>query len=226
METATACPTSTATILACQKIAKAFKENIYELSSIWKDWDPEYAESFYEWIDNTIGKFYTESLDSIEDPKYRDWHDVMAAGLQSIKVLRASMKVDFKHNKPFLKEIFSTLGYDDYFSDAKNGDHMSLYKLLRTFTQNLDEETKQLLCRKGIPESLFNKVFETAAHIEEFKCCIDALENENNLNTLGVKEVADIYEITQDICRIATAYYHFDPVLRDEFNFYKVMINL
>src|SRR5690554_4875697 len=190
METVTACPTSTATILACQKIAKAFKENIYELSSIRKEWDPEYADSFYEWIDITIGKFYAENLDSVVDQKYRDWHEVMVAGLQSIKVLRASMKVDFKHNKAYLKELFNSLGFDDYFSDAKNGDHLSLYKLLKTFTQNLDEETKELLCRKGIPESLFNKVFETATQIEEYKCCIDALENETNLNSMGIKEVA------------------------------------
>jgi hypothetical protein len=45
METATLCPTSTATILACQKIAKSFRENIYELSNIRKEWDPEYAIS-------------------------------------------------------------------------------------------------------------------------------------------------------------------------------------
>jgi hypothetical protein len=41
-----------------------------------------------------------------------------------LKGLRASMKVDFKNNKPFLKDTFQKLGYNDYFSDAKNGDHL------------------------------------------------------------------------------------------------------
>ena len=49
---------------------------------------------------------------------------------------------------------------------------------------------------------------------------------DNELNLYGQKEIAEIYEVTQDICRIAVAYYQFDPIRRDEFNFYKVMINL
>ncbi len=226
METAIACPTSTATILACQKIAKSFKENIYELSSIREEWDPEYAISLYVWITDTIEKFYAENLDEIDDKRYRDWHDVMVAGLQSLKVLRASLKVDFKNNKPFLKELFNKLGYNDYFSDAKNGDHLSLYNLLKTFSENMDEETRKIITHKGVPESLFNKIMESALQIEEFKCCFETLESENKLNNYGQKEVAEIYEVIQDICRIAVAYYQFDPVKRDEFNFYKVMVNL
>ena len=60
METLTICPTSTVTILACQKIAKAFKENIYELSSIRKEWEPAYATSLNIWIDDTLEKYYVE----------------------------------------------------------------------------------------------------------------------------------------------------------------------
>lgn len=226
METATACPTSTATILACQKIAKSFKENIFELSRIRDEWDPEYATSLNVWITDTIEKYYAENLDSVYDKKYRDWHEVMVAGLQSLKVLRAALKVDFKNDKSFLKEVFKKLGYSDYFSDAKNGDHLSLYKFLSAFACNLDEDTKQKIIHKGVPESLFDKILETARQIEEYKCCFEALESENELNTYAQKEVAEIYDTIQDICRIAVAYFQFDPVKRDEFNFYKVMVNL
>jgi hypothetical protein len=226
METATACPTSTATILACQKIARSFKENIYELSIIRKEWDPEYATSLNVWISDTIEKYYAENLDSIDDKRYREWHEVMVAGLQSLKVLRAALKVDFKNDKSFLKDVFKRLGYSDYFSDAKNGDHLSLYKFLNTFSKNLDENTKQKITHKGVPESLFGKILESARQIEEYKCCFEALESENELNTYAQKEVAEIYDTVQDICRIAVAYFQFDPVKRDEFNFYKVMVNL
>lgn len=226
METATACPTSTATILACQKIAKSFKENIYELSRIREDWDNEYATSLNVWINDTIEKYYAENLDSIEDKRYREWHEVMVAGLQSLKVLRAALKVDFKNDKKFLKEVFKKLGYSDYFSDAKNGDHVSLYMFLTTFVKNLDDETRLKIVHKSVPESLLHKIFETAKQIEEYKCCFEALESENELNTYAQKEVAEIYETIQDICRIAVAYFQFDPIKRDEFNFYKVMVNL
>lgn len=226
METAIACPTSTATMLACQKIAKSFKENIYELSRIRKEWDPEYATSLNVWINDTLEKFYAENLDSIDDKRYRDWHEVMVAGLQSLKVLRASLKVDFKKDQDFLKETFKKLGYYEYFSDAKNGNHLSLYKLLNSFAENLDSGTRRIITNKGVPDSLINKIIDSAHQIEEYKCCFEALETDNELNLYGQKEIAEIYEVTQDICRIAVAYYQFDPIRRDEFNFYKVMINL
>jgi hypothetical protein len=226
METATICPTSTATILACQKIARSFKENIYELSRVRNEWDPGYGTSLNVWINDTIEKYYSSNIDSVEEKRYREWHEVMVAGLQSLKVLRASLKVDFKNEKSFLKGIFNKLGYSEFFSDAKNGDHMSLYRLLTTFVKNMDEDTKKMIIHKGVPESLFTKIYASAKQIEEYKCCFEALESENELNNYGQKEVAEIYETIQDICRIAVAYYQFDPIKRDEFNFYKVMVNL
>ena len=52
------------------------------------------------------------------------------------------------------------------------------------------------------------------------------LEGQTELNTYGQKEVVEIYKAIQDICRIAIAYYQFDPAHREKFNFYKVMVNL
>lgn len=226
METLTMCPTSTATILACQKIAKSFKENIYELSHVRKEWDPEYATSLNVWIEDTIEKHYVDSLDALEDTRYKSWHEIMVAGLQHLKVLRASMKVDFKDNKEFLKDFFKTVGYSDYFSDAKNGDHISLYKFLKTFAANLDEETRQEIVKKGTLDTLFDKILVCANQVNEFKDCFVALEGDTHLDTYGKKEVAEIYTAIQDICRIAIAYYQFDPKMRCQFNYYKVLVNL
>nr|WP_321484786.1 hypothetical protein [uncultured Draconibacterium sp.] len=226
METLTVCPTSTATILACQQIAKTFKENIYELSILRKEWDPEFATSLMVWIDDTIDKHYADSLDSLQDERYREWHDIMIEGLQHLKVLRASMKVDFKNNKVFLKEFFQNTGYTDYFSDAKNGDHISLFKFLKTFAANLNESLRQNISEKGTPDALFDKILVCANRISQFEDCFIALEGDTELDNYGKKEVAKIYETIQDICRIAIAYYQFDPKMRCKFNYYKVMVNL
>lgn len=226
METLTLCPTSTATILACQKIAKSFKENIYELSSVRKDWDPEYAISLNVWIEDTIEKHYVDNLDAVQDSRYREWHEIMIAGLQHLKVLRASMKVDFKEEKEFLKIFFSRVGYSDYFSDAKNGDHLSLFKFLKTFAKEIDEETRQKIVDKGSLDSLFDKILICANRVNDFEDCFHALEGEAELDTYGKKEVARIYSAIQDICRIAIAYYQFDPMKRAEFNYYKTLVNL
>mgnify|MGYP000091373679 CR=1 FL=1 len=226
METLTVCPTSTATILACQKIARTFKENIYELSSLRKEWDPEYAISLNVWIDDTIEKHYADGLDAIRDEDYRQWHEIMVAALQHLKVLRASMKIDFKKDKEFLKSFFEKTGYNAYFSDAKNGDHLSLYNFLKTFAANLDETTRQKVVEKGTMDSLFDKILVCANRINEYRDRFAALEGEAVLDNYGKQEVASIYSTIQDICRIAIAYYQFDPEKRCAFNYYKVLVNL
>lgn len=226
METQTVCPTSTATILACQKIAKTFKENIYELSSVRKEWDPEYATSLNVWIEDTLEKHYIDSLDAIREEHYRQWHEVMVAALQHLKVLRASMKIDFKDDKEFLNDFFQKVGYNDYFSDAKNGDHLSLFKFLKTFAANLDDATREKIVDKGTMDSLFDKIMVCANRVNEFEDCFVALEGENQLDNYGKKEVSGIYGTIQDICRVAIAYYQFDAEKRSNFNYYKVLVNL
>jgi uncharacterized protein YlzI (FlbEa/FlbD family) len=226
METMTACPTSTVTILACEKIAKIFKENIYELSRIRNDWDPGYSTSINVWVNDTIDKYYLGNKESIDYSRFVEWHDVMIAGMQGLKVLRASIKVDFKNDKPFLKSFFEKQGYTEYFSDAKNGDHLSLHKFLTTFAKNLDAETRRKIISKNTPDTVIQKILDSAKKITKFTECFEVLEGDAQLNSYGQKEVKEIYETVQDISRIAMAYYQFDPVKRDQFNFYKVLVNL
>lgn len=220
----TVCPTSTVTMLACQKIAKAFKENIFELSRIRKDWDPGYATSLNVWISDTMEKYYIECED-VEDG-FNEWHELMIAGMQGLKLLRASVKVDFKDNKSFLKDFFEKHGYKEYFSDAKNGDHRSLHKFLCTFARNLDSETRKKITSKNTPDSVIQKILDCAKEISKFSHCFETLESDAHLNAYGQKEVAEVYTTIQDICRIVMAYYSFEPAKRDQFNFYKVLVNL
>ena len=226
METSTLCSTNTATILACQGIAKSFKENIYELSRVRKEWDPEYATSLNIWIEDTIEKHYGEAVEEFKEIGQSEWQEVMVAALQCLKVLRASVKVDFKDDKEFQKAVFKNLGYSEYFSDAKNGDHLCLYKFLIQFSANIDEETKAKILSKGSPDTIFEKIESYTNQIREYKGCFEALEGENDINQYGQKEVEEIYSTIKDICRIAIAYYQFDPIKRDNFNFYKVLRNL
>ena len=136
------------------------------------------------------------------------------------------MKVDFKDDKKFLKEFFEKTGYDEFFSDAKNGDHLSMCKFLMTFAENIDDQTRKKIVSKGTMDSLFDKIIESANQIKMYEECFAALEENADLNNYGKKEMTAIYKIVQDVCRIAIAYYQFDPVKRDQFNFYKTLVNL
>ena len=226
METVSECPANAATILACRNIAKSFRENIYELFRIRGQWSPGYASSLNSRINTAIRKYYSENFSAISDERYREWHEVMASGLQSLKVLRATLKVDFKQDKKFLKTTLKKLGFSEYFEDAKSGDYLSFYKLLLAFSENLDTETRRKITEKGTPDFLFEKILVAAEKIEEYKYCLESLVEESELQSEARQEVTGIYQTIQDICSIAGAYFQFDPVKRDKFNFYKVMIKL
>ena len=102
------------------------------------------------------------NLDSWDESKYREWHEVMVAGLQGLKILRASVKVDFKDDKAFLKTFFEKTGYEEFFSDAKNGDHLSMCKFLITFSENLDDSARKKIVARGTSDSLFVKILDNA----------------------------------------------------------------
>ena len=62
--------------------------------------------------------------------------------------------------------------------------------------------------------------------MNSFKDCFDLMESNDGINQYGEKEVKGIYSTIKDICRISTAYYQFDPAVRDKFNYYRVLSTL
>jgi len=226
MNTISTCLTGTATILTCRKIAQSFSENIYELSSIRRNWSPDYANNLKERIEMIMNQYFTyESLvDHLE--KNSQFYDLMISALKDISVFRAEMKVDFHHDKEFLNQTFDDLGFVDYYSDAKNGDHFSLYKMMATFKRNMTPELKQIVLSRGIEQNLLDRLISYKEKLAELKNCFDISKGKDELSADLKREINAIYSEVKEICRIANAYYEFDPSMRDKFNFYKVMIKL
>jgi hypothetical protein len=226
MNVISTCLTGTATILTCRKIAQSFSENSYELSSVRRNWSPEYAANLKERIDRIMTQYFTpESLMDHLD-KHGKFYELMIASLKDVSVFRAELKVDFRHDKAFLNETFESLGYVDYFSEAKNGDHFSLYKMMSTFKRNMTPEMQQIILARGISKNLLNRLTGYKDELVELKNCFDISNGANQLNAEMKREINAIYSEVKDICRIVNAYYEFDPIQRDKFKFYHVMINL
>jgi hypothetical protein len=226
MNVISTCLTGTATILTCRKIAQSFSENIYELSSIRPNWSPEYAGNLKERIDMILHQYFTEDSLSEHLEKHGQLYELMVAALKDITVFRAELKVDFSHDKAFLKETLENLGYNDYFSDARNGDHFSLYKMMATFKRNMTPELQQVMLSRGINKSQLSRLLDYKERLAELKNCFDISHGQDQLSAELKREINSIYSEVKDICRIAQAYYSFDPVQRDKFCFYKVMISL
>ncbi len=226
MNVISTCLTGTATILTCRKVAQSFSENIYELSSIRRNWSPEYAENLKNRIDSIMNQYFTqESLVDHLD-KHGKFYELMISALKDVSVFRAELKVDFSHDKKFLNETFDNLGYVDYYSDAKNGDHFSLYKMMATFKRNMTPELQQIVLARGINMNLIGRLVSYKERLAELKNCFDISHGRDQLGAELKREINTIYGEVKDICRVANAYYEFDPVQRDKFTFYKVMINL
>jgi hypothetical protein len=226
MNVVSTCLTGTATILTCRKIAQSFSENIYELSSIRRNWSPDYASNLKDRIEMMMNRYFTyESLmDHLENNG--QFYELMIAALKDITVFRAELKVDFRHDKEFLNQTFDNLGYVDYYSDAKNGDHFSLYKMMSTFRRNMTPELQQIVTARGIEQNLIDRLLSYRRKLAELKNCFDISGGNDQLGAELKSEINMIYSEVKDICRIANAYFEFDPILRDKFNFYKVMIKL
>ena len=167
---------------------------------------------------------YESLVDHLE--KNSQFYDLMISALKDISVFRAEMKVDFHHDKEFLNQTFDDLGFVDYYSDAKNGDHFSLYKMMATFKRNMTPELKQIVLSRGIEQNLLDRLISYKEKLAELKNCFDISKGKDELSADLKREINAIYSEVKEICRIANAYYEFDPSMRDKFNFYKVMIKL
>ena len=220
------CYASAATLLACRSIAQAFTENIFELAHLRNDWNIGYAESLKGRVLQILGNHLSNGKQKLHPDKINDWREFMISALTDIAIIRASVKVDFKEDKEFIKEFFAQTGYTQYFSDAKNGDHVCMYNLITTFANNIPPGLIDKITHGGLNINVIKRVIGDAKELDKFKDCFEVISDPTLVDDNGRKLLEEVYEEIQDICRIATAYYYFDPVKRELFNFFKALRNI
>jgi hypothetical protein len=220
------CLASTATLLACRSIAQAFAENIFELAHLRISWDVEYAESLKSRVAEILEGHLAEGKNQIQPDKVNAWRELMISALTDLAIIRACAKVDFKEDKDFLKEFFAKTGYTAYFSDAKNGDHISMFNFLKTFAENISEEWITKITAGGLDKNVVTRLIEDARSLDNFRECFDVVTDTSLVDDTGRRKLEKVYAEIQDICRVSTAYYYFDPVKRESFNFFKALRNI
>ena len=217
------CLASAATLMACRSIAQAFAENIFELSHLRASWSVEYAESLKSRIQEVMEKHFSEEKGQLHSEKIRDWKELIISALTDLALVRASVRVDFKDDPAFVKEVFDKLGYTDYFSDAKNGDHVSMYNFIREFAANLTPALRNRITENGLDSHIVDRIMDDARMLDKFHECFEILSDASLIEDEGKKSLEIIYDEIQDICRITGAYYFFDPAKKESFNFFKAL---
>jgi len=220
------CLASAATLLACRTISQAFAENIFELAHLRSEWNFQYAESLRKRVSKILEDHFSDENNQLHPDKINAWHELMISALTNLAIIRASVKVDFKEDKEFLKIFFEKVGYAQYFSDAKNGDHVSMYHFITTFANSLTDELFEKIVSGGLNRNVVVRIVESAKVLDQFKECFEVITDPNLVDDEGRKLLEEVYEEIQDICRISTAYYYFDPAKRESFNFFKALRNI
>ncbi len=226
METQKNCSLANATILACQKIAQSFSENIFELAHLRTDWTPDYARKLRERIKSTKAKYLPDEIECQHPKKQQHIHDLMTSSLINISVMRELIKVEFRDDPMFQKLVFEELGYNDLFSESKNGDYRSLYSLTKAFHENLTPDIRKKLISRTIPIPLIDRVYGYYPQLKEYSACFDLIHGFRKLKEEGKEEIGKIFAEIKDICRVVSTYYLLNPVKRDQFSFFRVMHNL
>jgi hypothetical protein len=220
------CLTSAATLLACRTISQSFAENIFELAHLRSGWNYQYAESLKKSVIKILEDHFSDDKNQLHPEKINAWREMMVSALTDLAIIRASVKVDFKGDKAFLKEFFEKVGYTQYFSDAKNGDHVSMYHFITVFAENLTDEFLEKITSGGLDRNVVVRMVVNAKSLDNFKECFEVITDPNLVDDEGRRLLEQVYEEIQDICRIATAYYYFDPAKRESFNFFKALRNI
>ncbi len=210
--------TREATIFACKDIAKAFNENIFELSRVRKEWTPGYAQELKCKIDQIIDKYYKERRELKKDS---GWQEFAVVAIRDLSLFRAELKVDFKEDKSFLKTMLKQLGYNDHYDKAKNGSQQGLTALLCNFKHGMDEQMVEKVTTKGIDKKLVNRILGYANEMQY--CCMDFINEKNICEEKAKEEEKAIYKEVKDICRIASSYYMLEPQKKEMFSFSKVL---
>lgn len=226
MEPRNLCPSTTATVFACHAIANAFSENIYELAHLRKDWNVGYAESLKKEAQEIYDHLAASDNFKTRLEKLKIWRELMISSLTAIGIVRASMKNDYREDKTFQKEIYQKLGYNDYFSDAKNGDHYTVFLFVKVFAENLTPELRQKIEAFGLDPHIIDRIVYNSKQLETFQECFEMMNNKYVLQDEDLARIEKLYRVIRDISRVATAYFYFEPIKRESFNFFKVLRNL
>ena len=226
MESKNLCPSTAATVFACQSIVNSFAENIYELAHIRKEWNVSYANSLKREAQEIVDKMAATGNIKATLEKLKVWRELMISSLTDIGIIRASVKNDYKNDKPFQKEFYQLLGYNDFFSDAKNGDHYSMFRFVRVFADNLTPELREKILTGGLDPHIVDRVVDNARELENFSECFSLMNDTNVISEEDREKIEKLYSEVRDISRLATAYYYFDPQNREAFNFFKALRNL
>ena len=211
-------------LLASKTIVETLKSNLADLSITRSTWTEDYATNLATKIDEAIENYLgldkkkelrdtTANLASIQSPAMRD-----------LSFIKTQIEVDFGKDA---KEIIKTLGFDKNLRSVQNRDQEALIELLYSFKKGLNDNLKNQLIEKGTNPELINRIISYADQLKLTNVSQETLkETTKALSEEALNEFNAIYDEVIGICKIASTFYQFDTLKKDQFTFTKVVSNM
>jgi hypothetical protein len=214
-------------LMASKTIAESFRANIAELSAIRTVWTEQYANDLAARIDKAIGNCLgidakkelrgaTAALVSIQAPARRD-----------VSFFKTQVEEDFKKDPARRDEILNTLGFTKYLRGVQNANQESLIQLLQAFKLNMTDALRNEITTRGMNPSLISNIIGYTESFSQANVAQEALKGSTKEITRDVSDTfSAIYDEIIAICKIASVYYQFEPLKKEQFTFAKVITNL
>jgi len=214
-------------LLTSKTIVESFKSNLAELSLVRSIWNEEFANHLATKIDDAIENYLgldkkkelrnaTANLSSIQTPAIRD-----------LSFLKKQLQVDFANEKPKLKEMLKSLGFDKNLRKVQQSDQEALIELLYAFKKSMKDSLKSEIVAKGTNSELIDRIISYADLMKS----ANVSQETQKETTKAVSEEATnafnaIYTEVIGICKIASSFYQYDTLKKEQFTFGKVLSNM
>ncbi|MBI9063493.1 MAG: hypothetical protein JEZ14_16040 [Marinilabiliaceae bacterium] len=211
-------------LLACETICNTLQKNIGDLSVIQPQWSNEYVSDLHERIDYCIDHYLAI------DPEKKLRHaaalfmSIQEPALRDVYFLKKQLETSFKEDKNLLNDILMLLGYDSYLDETFEKDPKALIHLLATFKSGLSDSIRKMIIDKGMSPLLIERILGFYEDLKFKDMVFDAGEaTEKEVSAEALQVFNSIYNEVIDICKLASCYYHFDTLKKDQFSFHKVV---
>lgn len=211
-------------LLASKTIVQTLSENLEDLSIARSNWTETYASELSTKVDDAIDNYLgldkkkelreaTSKLSSIQAPALRD-----------LSFLKTQVEVDFGKQA---KEIIKKVGYDKNLRGAQQGDQEALIQLLYSFKKGMNDTLRTQIVEKGTNPDLIDRITGYANQLKEANVTQETLkETTKEVSDEAVTIFNEIYDEIIGVCKIASNFYQYDTLKKEQFTFSKVVANM
>ncbi|GEM_PF-5605439 len=205
-------------LLAARNVIYATKDHIEELEALRSFINRDYVSELEQKINNAIKSNLGIEENHAPVLWVRQINSIRIPALRDISFLKTQIEQDFKKDKEY-KKILDKLGITDHLRNSVNGNRQSFIELMYSITRELKGKTKTKIVNKGTPEELINRIvnYTSGLDLGSMRKKSKKKLSPNTMSIANKKEVEDIITEVNNICKIASNFFQYDPLIKQRF---------